>query len=398
MRPHETLTSAMNYFRFGRVSGGIDALDGLRAFAVLLVLFRHAIFPVSAGNDAPVWPFANYDLATPFINGWIGVDLFFILSGFLIGGHLMRKNAETFLWRNYLLQRALRIVPTYWFVLTIVICGFIPFYTVNDQFLFIRTAYHVLFLQDYLPPNIVVAFWSLGVEEKFYLLSPLLVFGSSRVHSTGLRTALLMSVALLAILSRSLLAMQSPEHISYAEFVSAYRFPFHHCIDTLIIGVVMALLFRELKATGRNLSHLADALAWGGLGLISWLLCANEILSTITWWDKTLQPTFIGLAFGSIVLGCALGGGPQRVLSCLALRITARISYPLYLIHMTLIPLCWNLVDGGGLFAFVAVFFAISFLMAVAIHFSVEKPFLLMKDHLQARTRASWPHQHQIIA
>jgi peptidoglycan/LPS O-acetylase OafA/YrhL len=384
-----------SYLSFDRIAGGIDALDGLRALAVLLVLLRHAAFPVAVASGGPVWAFGGYELITPFLNGWAGVDLFFVLSGFLIGGHLLRKDCGTFRWRDYLTQRALRIVPTYWFVLAIVLAGAIPYYTVDDHHIALRAAYHILFLQDYLPPNIVVAFWSLGVEEKFYLLAPVLVFGSAWIPDTRRRMALLVGVCLLAVLSRGLLALRDPGPITYVDFVATYRFPFHHCIDTLVIGVIAAMLHRDLKASGKSHAHLGSVLAWSGFMAIGWLLCSTELLGVIDWWDKTWQPDLIGAAFGVMVLGCALGGGPRRLLSCAALRVAARLSYPLYLIHMTLIPLCWHLIgaepagSGSALIAFIPVFFAVSFLAAAAIHFGVEKPFLLLKDKLKEQSQSS---------
>lgn len=387
---------APGYFRFNRIGGGIDALDGLRALAVILVLLRHAAFPVATATGGPVWPIGGYDLVTPFLNGWIGVDLFFVLSGFLIGGHLLRQEAATFRWQHYLCQRALRIVPTYWFVLALVVAGAIPLFKVEGQIVAMRVAYHLLFLQDYLPPNIVVAFWSLGVEEKFYLLAPvLLLLGSTWIRDSRQRLGLLFAVGLLAILSRSLLALHDPTTPAYVDFVRTYRFPFHHCVDTLVIGVIAAMLHRDLKAAAKARAGLGNVLAWGGLAVIGWMLVSGVLLGVIDWWDKTLQPDLIGAAFGAVVLGCALGGGPQALLSCFALRVVARISYPLYLIHMALIPLCWHLAGGGSadggrtLVVFLPVFLGVSFLAALAIHFVAEKPFLVLKDRIKAERQAA---------
>ncbi len=387
-----------DYFRFERPQRAIDALDGLRGIAVLLVLLRHAAFPVAEESGGPVWEVAGLDLAVPLINGWIGVDLFFVLSGFLIAGHLLRDGQQSggFRWRRYFVQRFLRIMPTYWFVLAIVVAGVVPLFAVDPRFLDIRVAYHALLLQDYLPPNIVVAFWSLGVEEKFYLLAPLLVgmVVSLRGRDRGL--VLLGFVILLVVLSRSVMAFQADAETAYRAFLPVFRYPFHHCLDTLVIGMVAALLYRRAMTDGgARMARWAHGLAWGGLGLVLWLLCGGELLGTIGWWDMTLQPTLIGIAFGAAVLGAALGGGPQRLLSSRALLVTARISYPMYLIHMALIPLCWALIgalpeDGGGaLLAFLPVYLAISFVVSVAIHVLVEKPFLVLKDRLARGERLS---------
>ena len=380
--------------KFERIAGGVDALDGLRAIAVLLVLLRHAAFPVVTETKGSIWTIGGYDLVTPLLNGWIGVDLFFVLSGFLICGHLLRQDNETFRWRNYLTQRALRIVPTYWAVLAIVVAGVIPFYVVNDQLIITRLIYHILFLQDYLPPNIVVAFWSLGVEEKFYLLAPALVLGTARIQDNRKRIAVLVAVGLLAVLSRGFLAMRYQAPMPYVNFVAIFRFPFQNCIDTLVVGMVAAIVCRDLKTRGNNYPRLGFFLAWGGIVAIGLLLFSGELLGAIDQWQKIWQPDVIAVSFGAVVLGCALGGGPQKLLSCSALCVLARISYPLYLIHMPLIPLCWHLIgtepaEGArALTAFLPVFFAVSIAAAVAIHFTVEKPFLLFKRRLEENSRS----------
>ena len=123
----------------------------------------------------PLLPIAGWDAAAPLLNGWVGVDLFFVLSGFLISKHLLaqRETSKGLALGPYLVKRALRIVPAYYAVLLVVAAGLVPLYAVPQEALALRLGYHALFLQDYLPANIVVVFWSLGVEEKFYLLAPL---------------------------------------------------------------------------------------------------------------------------------------------------------------------------------------------------------------------------------
>ena len=116
----------------------------------------------------------SWDAATPLINGWIGVDLFFVLSDFLISAGIIRRSSTTGNSRfgRYIARRALRIWFAYYAMLAIAAAGAIPFYAVGEDMIGVRVVYHALFLQDYLPSNIVVAFWSLGVGEKFYIAAP----------------------------------------------------------------------------------------------------------------------------------------------------------------------------------------------------------------------------------
>ena len=95
----QTLGRVARYFAIERGPGAIKGLDGLRGIAILLVLGRHAIRPFYSPAD-PVLPLGSWDAAIPFINGWIGVDLFFVLSGFLISHHVIRRWSDGFRWAD----------------------------------------------------------------------------------------------------------------------------------------------------------------------------------------------------------------------------------------------------------------------------------------------------------
>jgi peptidoglycan/LPS O-acetylase OafA/YrhL len=387
------------YFSFARTPHAIPELDGLRAFAVLLVLFRHALHPLQH-DGTPLLAIGGWDLAVPFVNGWIGVDLFFVLSGFLITCHLMRARAgergRLWTWKHYLTARALRIVPTYLFVMGIVIAGAIPLYMVDGPYLGIRVLYHALFLQDYLPANIVVSFWSLGVEEKFYLLAPPLMLLAGLMKTAGRRYALLGALIVLPTLFRLITAWRHPEIGDYEGFFPVFRSPFHMSFDGLAIGVMCAHLYmdRALIDGLKNLGAFRFGLVLG-LVLVVAHLAVADLMADITWYDKSLQPLAISLGFGLILLSVICDGRSHLVLKSRVALVLARISYPLYLIHLPLVPLAIALqpdAASGGVLGIAnhAVFFiSISILLALAIHFVVEKPFLLLKDRLSIRHRSA---------
>ncbi len=374
----------LDYFSFSRKATAISALDGLRGLAILLVLLRHATLPFQK-TEAPILPVLGWDAATPLLNGWIGVDLFFVLSGFLIAHHiyaLRDRCGGEWPWRAYFAKRALRIVPTYYFVLFIVVAGLMPGYRVAQDVLGVRIGYHLLFLQDYFPSNIVVAFWSLGVEEKFYLLAPFLLLGLGRLRRPRHMVAVLASLIASGILLRAWAAFLNPSVVDYLSFFPVFRSPFHLVADGLLFGVLCAVVLRH-RSSFRPLEHgrRPHLIFWAGALVLVWLLCAEPLMATITLVDKIVQPTVIAGAFAAMQLGLLLGGGPRGFFDLFSLFFLARISYSLYLIHLPLLPLSMALAGADAPFSgFCAMFVVISVLAAVVIHYAVEKPFLILKD------------------
>ena len=211
-------------------------LDLVRNLAIVLVLLRHGERALQSTSQEPLDV-----LQTLFINGWVGVDMFFVLSGYLIARHLFyAKTTRTFAIRRYLAMRALRIMPAYVAVLVLVLAGAFPLYVVAPDWLAIRVAYHLLFLQDYLPSNINVVYWSLGVEEKFYLLAPLLILMLLRCRTGLLRLALLLALFSLPVVFRTAMFLRLPEAVDYAQFFVLFRSPFHMTLEGLVVGVAIA--------------------------------------------------------------------------------------------------------------------------------------------------------------
>jgi peptidoglycan/LPS O-acetylase OafA/YrhL len=323
------------------------------------------------------------------LNGWIGVDLFFVLSGFLITHHIFRtmdRNDGNWRWAPYLRKRALRIMPAYYMVLFLAVIGVFPYFDISKELLGPRTVYHLLFLQDYLPSNIVVAFWSLGVEEKFYIIAPLLIFAKAGTATPQDRMARVASILLIGIALRVTTAMGASDVTTYEAFFYAFRSPFHMTLDPILIGVLIAIVYGAPSEFPRLTSRsTAIAAFWIGILTFGWLSFSGPMMESISWWDKTLQPTVIAMAFGGITFGLVFGGGPAAVFRTTFLFIFARISYSLYLVHLPLLPVSMRLAEavapGQGNFpVFVAIFGTLSLLASVALHFAVEKPFLIVKE------------------
>ena len=120
-----TIDRRRGYFSIAATAGAIPELDGLRGIAILLVLLRHAARPVIE-EHGEILRLGSWDIAVPLLNGWMGVDLFFVLSGFLVTHHLLQRWPAQFqigYLLRYWLKRVLRTFPAYYATLIIVITG-----------------------------------------------------------------------------------------------------------------------------------------------------------------------------------------------------------------------------------------------------------------------------------
>lgn len=379
---------APGYSGFPRRPGGIPELDGLRAIAVLLVLARHIARPVQERDPGLLVAF-GYDFATPLLNGWVGVDLFFVLSGFLISRHLLarRRQGRALAFGPYLTARALRILPAYLAVLGLVLAGAFPFYAPEPDMRSVLV--HLAILQDYLGSDIVVAFWSLGVEEKFYLCAPFLVWAAARMRG-GRRYALLGALVLLPTLLRGATFALGPEVDTYQALFERFRSPFHLTFDGLAAGVFVAFLQADglLRRLGSGPRRTILA---ASLGLVSLLMLHAPMMARIGPFDATVQPLLIALGMGGVLLALLDRDAPPGWLGARPLFVVAVLSYTLYLVHMPLIPLATVVsvaVTGeADPLVFAAGTLAFSALAALAVHFAVEKPFLILKERHALRGR-----------
>jgi peptidoglycan/LPS O-acetylase OafA/YrhL len=181
----ETQSPVTTIWRNPRLAGRIRELDGIRGLAILLVLVQHYVLDAAI---IPVPGWKSHILALLRL-AWSGVDLFFVLSGFLIGGILIDAKKTENYYRTFYMRRFHRIVPLYYLWLILFCVGVYFFGNAKSQFLFL------VFKRDVLPfwtyplfvQNIAMALrggigplwlgitWSLAVEEQFYLLLPLVI-------------------------------------------------------------------------------------------------------------------------------------------------------------------------------------------------------------------------------
>jgi peptidoglycan/LPS O-acetylase OafA/YrhL len=349
-----------------------SALDGLRAIAIALVLARHGARPFE--NDAPAF----------MLNGWMGVDLFFALSGFLVGWHILNRyggGAARFHWREYARGRLLRIAPAYLATVALIVVGAFPFYAHSSDDVALSLLRHALFLQDLGGADLAVTLWSLGVEVKFYLAAPILIFLAWRLRSTRARIVALCALALIPLIARTIGYALAPAH-TYDAFFAAFRSPFFMSFDGLALGLAGAA---ALKLCEAHCARYAPFLFWLGAAAFGALLLAPEWLKAITWFDAVALQSLLALASAALVLGAACGAGPRRLLGARFMGMIGARAYCLYLAHFPLIPLAFGVARIVGethadpvVFAFV--YLLASFAVAEAMHRFVERPFLQLKD------------------
>jgi peptidoglycan/LPS O-acetylase OafA/YrhL len=295
------------------MGGRLAGLDRLRGVAVLLVLGRHMGLPAD-GPPGTARHALVAVLAAWRRGGWVGVDLFFVLSGFLVGGLLLREAGRTGRVDagRFLARRAFKLYPGLW---ALTLAGLVAY---GPRLAARQVAGELLFLQNYWA-NIWLYTWTLAVEEHFYLGLTLVAWWSARRGGRALRhlPAAWPPVAAACLLGR----LAAPP--------AGRLLATHLRADTLLLGVALAALVERgavrLPAARAGRWPL---LALGGLGL------APAALATPTAapWLTTGGPILFALASACLVAGSAAPGGtgPGRAGWLAAV---GRDSYSIYLWH-----------------------------------------------------------------
>jgi peptidoglycan/LPS O-acetylase OafA/YrhL len=336
----------------------IAEFDGLRGLAVLgVILFHSQAQLVNLHLDG----IARY--------GWIGVNLFFVLSGFLITGILIRSKPNPNFFKNFYARRALRIWPLYFVLLFFswTIAHAVPD-TLSRQLLHTRWLVFILFLQNLClisMPGPLLPTWTLAIEEQFYL------FWAPIVRLASMRSLLLL---LCFVIAASPLA-----RYGLNERILATNTLLN--LDGLAFGALLALLFR---AECRLLwIRLASAVSI--IGVVGIWLCRFQ--------PKPLLSSWLACVFSGLVTFALLSAHTNslygRFLRIRWLRYLGNISYGLYLLHgwaavfVAAAGVDRRLVRFGaaGDLATVGIRFVVSVLFATGSWYLLEQPILRFKNH-----------------
>jgi peptidoglycan/LPS O-acetylase OafA/YrhL len=299
------------------------ALDLLRAIAILLVLGRHTV--PGTGESSPLF---GSVLNLWRQGGWIGVDLFFVLSGFLVSGLLFRelKIHKHILIGQFFARRGLKIYPAF-FVFILATLG--VRLLMDREIRISEFVAEFAFMQNYFK-GVWGYTWSLAVEEHFYLLLPLALFGCLPRGNDGSilpRRLLVLFVAVAAVcwVLRYRVAAELP--FSYRTHMA----PTHLRIDALLAGVLISAFYHYHAAAFQGFVRRYRIPLWlvGGAMLLPPFVLDIE---TNRWlFHSGLTVVYLGSA---CVLMAALASEPRNRV-CRALAFVGAHSYSIYLWHGT---------------------------------------------------------------
>ncbi len=339
-------------------------LDGLRGVAIILVLLIH---------------FYSITL------GWVGVDLFFVLSGFLITNILLRYESTFHSYKIFIIRRCLRIFPIYFLTLFMVfIVGGELFHKYINGFevLSSNQLYFWTYLQNFFlatnieKPTTLNHFWSLAVEEQFYIIYPILIFAFKK-NIRHLLSLLSLFVAL------SLILKLTSNNIAVNYSLLPYR------MDSLILGAILSILLAnniKIKSVFIYLTLAVSAITFLLIGIQE-----GSFAHTTLWMSKlgyfSIDLFFATLLFLSLINN-KTGSYIRKTLDNKLLIEFGKYSYGIYVIHWPIKQLVLNskiFVGLGPTLLINTVSLIISLVVSYLIYHSFEVKFLNLKSQFEIK-------------
>jgi peptidoglycan/LPS O-acetylase OafA/YrhL len=358
-------------------------LDVLRLVAVLLVLGNHMQPPPADCNSALRSAAEAWSRG-----GWVGVDLFFVLSGFLVSGLLFQEHQrrKTISAKNFLIRRGFKIYPGFWVLIAFTVIAALTFNPPPPHApgLLVKTATELLFVQNY-GAGLWNHTWSLAVEEHFYFSLAILLTLLARRRETEPFAGIPILFVTIAAVSL-ILRIKRAGALPYAHIT--HLCPSHLRMDSLFAGVLLSYVHHYRR------SWLVR-LARGRRALLLLAGCAAFLPAFL--WARETTPFLYTFGFslfylgGGCVLIAMLGSeppGPQRALAIPA-YLGAR-SYSIYLWHMPvaiwLVPRILATLELFGLHAawivYLLIYVLVSLGFGVFMSILVEVPMLSVRERL----------------
>jgi peptidoglycan/LPS O-acetylase OafA/YrhL len=375
-----------------------DALHGMRAVAAFFVIGWHVAY--FGGFISPTYhTLTEMPLFFRIVNAfWYGLDIFFVLSGFLIGRILMSSLAATgsVEFPRFFIRRSMRVFPAYYLVLTFTVFWYtrldIPFlqlmmvgekgwHAMRDNS-WINYLYVMNYVFDARKANPMGQAWSLCVEEHFYLLLPLLLAILYRTNRKGVRPAVLITATLLPFLGRAVQYALDPS----IRLLNGFYYRTHNRIDEILVGVVIAYFFVHHKDALHALVDRIGAGCWVGAFFLIGSICVFGGLYETGAFAVVFQFFICALGTGLLVLnGLFLNNSLTRILSHRVWYPLTRVSYGIYLTHTFVLFFAlnqrWTFLDtatrGPAAFIFIYLFTMIgSWLVAAIMFVCFERPLI----------------------
>jgi peptidoglycan/LPS O-acetylase OafA/YrhL len=363
----------------------IHSLDFLRGLAVLLVLFRHL-------------PNRDTSGVLHFVQtiGWTGVDLFFVLSGFLISGLLFKEfdRHGRLDVKRFWLRRGLKIWPSYF--LTYGTAMLATAIWLGDFKILISRIPNYVFVQNYMDPAIRWTHsWSIAIEEHFYFILPLVLIVLARRKFVELpKIALAVCVAVL--LQRVLLSTITD--LRWANFY----YPSHLRIDSLCLGVLISYLYHYQRELFVRIGSWWPAF----VAAVPLIVLAYMFPLERSAFSYTVGFTIFYLMFGGLVIAARVhpefgSSGPQRLLAWMGIY-----SYTIYLAHSVIYELPGMsalrlmMISRFGAIGDQLLFLGLSIAVGVAISHLIERPFLQLRAKwlpISSKSAPAEDHAHIVL-
>ena len=373
----------VEHYTFITASGKYPGIDLLRCIAVISVTLFH------------------FDLFG-FRFGFLGVDLFFTVSGFLIGGIIIDQldKENNFSFKNFYRNRFLRIYPTYLFFVILNIGFKVGFGNVFQApqvtDLSVRSLFSALTLTQTTLPYYLFNYgftidhrfipggtWSLVIEEHFYIIVPLLLFGFWKIGQWKAIVTFITVVIIFAFFLRIWTTSTFDPDDSNWHFANYIQF--HSRFDQLAAGVLAAIVIRNFKPNSELMIILAIAI----LSWIIFYLYSNQNLWIVPQhmtWETIYFPSLLSIAFSSLVIGlCHFDIKSKFII------FVGRLSLPMYLGHIFVLEtyseglIFSNLLIFGSQapLDYALVFYALLFAYLVSL--LIEYPFIRIYKTFKSR-------------
>jgi len=370
----------------------LAGLDHLRALAIILVFLCHY-----RAYKMPLW----VDVVGRF--GWTGVDLFFVLSGFLIGEQLLRqiKNKGAINFKQFYISRTFRILPAYFFI--VLVYFLFPVLRERDgiaplwQFLTFTQNFDL----DFGNEGSFSHAWSLAIEEQFYVLLPLSICLSAKNRHIKKGFYLLAGVFLFGLLVRcwSWIQVMNPFYIhdiTDGRFVAYNKwvyYPTYNRLDGLMAGVAIAGIMTFSKKLSERIKCQGNwLLASGTIGLIIAYFFLKE--DRLDFWPTLIGYPLLALAFGLMVFGAILPSCFLYHIRWKFSTVIAALSYSIYLSHKMVNEALQTLLDYLGLAkeSNVRVLLCAcgSILVAFLINRCIEYPFMKWRKKILTQQKRTY--------